>query len=332
MNDLPPNGWRRSDDGRWLPPDDGKEYGVPLHPPQIPPAGWYLDPGGSPGLLRYWDGSIWREEFHDSRTLLTGDSLVPLPVPRTQSGSPGRTYRSDLKWSANTLRASPYFVLVSVGLVAIFDLSSRGVIRPRAVSGLLSLVVEVFLIGFVGAQRVWFLRKLQGTRFEAREVWTVPWRFFGRFLCLSLLGTLLVIPVVVPLAIATAHDHTAATRNVPVSHWVTVGVVIGAFLVDVALTFVVPALALNVRSVKTSIRLGWNVTKSTWPTNAWYMFTPGATLVAIAAVLPNSVASSGVYLVVGVISALLNLWFKGAIVAFYVRSVSPASTDGSAYL
>jgi hypothetical protein len=215
-----------------------------------------------------------KEEFRHSGTRLTGDSFIPLPVPHAQSGSPGKTYRSDLKWSANTLRSSPYFVLVSVGLVALFDLSSRGVIRPRAVAGLLSFAIEVFLIGFVGAQRVWFLRKLQGARFEAREVWTVPWRFFGRFLCLALLGTLLVIPVVVPLTIATAHNRTTTTRDVQLSNWVTVGVVIGAFLVDVALTFVVPALALNVRSVKMSIRLGWNVTKSTWPTNAWYMFTP----------------------------------------------------------
>jgi hypothetical protein len=35
------------------------------------------------------------------------------------------------------------------------------------------------------------------------------------------------------------------------------------------------------------------------------------TLVAVAALLPESVASSGAYLVIGLISALLSLWFKG---------------------
>jgi hypothetical protein len=299
---------------------------------QLPPAGWYPDPGGSPGLLRYWDGSVWQEGLRHTGTRLPGDPAIPLPVPLAQTGSPWGTYRSDLKWSARTLRSSPYFVLVSVGLIALVDLGSRGVIRPRAVSGLLSFVVEVFFIGFVGAQRVWFLRKLRGARFEAGEVWTIPWQFFGRFLCLDLLGTILVVPIVIPLAVATAHRRTSTTTNVHLSPWVAVGVVIGAFLVDVALTFVVPALALNVRSVKTSIRLGWSVTKRTWPTNAWYVFAPGITLVAVAAVLPESVASSGIYLCIGVISALLSLWFKGAIVAFYVRSVEPASTDGSASL
>jgi hypothetical protein len=159
MSDLPPSGWRRSPDGTWSPPDDGKEYGVPLHSPHLPPAGWYLDPAGTPGLLRYWDGSTWQEQVRHSGTQLTGDPLVPLPVPHAQSGSPWSIYRSDLKRSASALRSSPYFVLMSVGLVAVFDLSSRGVIRPRAVAGLLSFAVEVFLIGFVGAQRVWFPAK-----------------------------------------------------------------------------------------------------------------------------------------------------------------------------
>ena len=299
---------------------------------QLPPAGWYPDPAGSPGLLRYWDGSVWKEGLRHTGARLPNSESIPVPVPQPQSGSPWVTYRSDLMWSARTLRSSPYFVLVSVGLVALFDLGARRAIPPRALSGLLSFAIEVFSIGFVGAQRVWFLRKLQGVRFEPREAWTVPWQFFGRFLCLDLLGAILVVPIVVPLAVATAHHRTNKTQSVHLSPWVTVGVVIGAFLVDVALTFVVPALAFNVRSVKAAIRLGWSITKSTWPTNVWYMFAPGITLVAVAAVLPSSVASSAPYVGIGALSALLNLWFKGAIVAFYVRSVPPASRDGSAFL
>src|ERR1700722_8305740 len=100
---------------------------------ELPPAGWYPDPAGAPGLLRYWDGSVWKEGLRHTGTRLPGDFLTPLPVPRAQSGSPWATYRSDLKCSARTLRSSPYFVLLSVGLVAVFDLSSRGVIRPRAI-------------------------------------------------------------------------------------------------------------------------------------------------------------------------------------------------------
>jgi membrane-anchored glycerophosphoryl diester phosphodiesterase (GDPDase) len=103
---------------------------------------------------------------------------------------------------------------------------------------------------------------------------------------------------------------------VNISLWFTVTVVIVSFLVDVALTFVVPALTLNVRSVRSALSLGWRVTRRTRPTNAWCIFAPGVTIVALAAVLPRSVASTGVYLGVGLLSTLIRLWFKGVIVAF----------------
>lgn len=34
---------------------------VPPPPPTLPPAGWHADPHGTPGLLRYWDGTQWTE-------------------------------------------------------------------------------------------------------------------------------------------------------------------------------------------------------------------------------------------------------------------------------
>jgi hypothetical protein len=97
---------------------------------QLPPAGWYPDPAGSPGLLRYWDGSDWGEGLRNTGTRLQSDPPISLPVPRAQPGSPWATYRSDLAWNARTLRSSPYFVLASVGLLAVVDLDTRGVIRP----------------------------------------------------------------------------------------------------------------------------------------------------------------------------------------------------------
>jgi hypothetical protein len=162
---------------------------------------------GVSGLRRYWDRAVWQAGLRHVGTELPGDSYGPLAVPQP----PWSNYRSDLRWSAKTLWESPYLVFVSLGLVVLFDLSVRQVIRPRGVAGVLDLAVEVFLVGFVGAQRVWFLRKLRGVRFEAAEVWTVPWRFFGRFLCLDLLGIILLIPIAIAVAVATAHHHARTT-------------------------------------------------------------------------------------------------------------------------
>jgi hypothetical protein len=217
-----------------------------------------------------------------------------------------------------------------VGITAVFDLSVRHLIGPTAISGLLALAVEVFLVGFVGAQRVWLYRTLSGSPFGSGEAWTLPWRFFGRFVCLGLLAALTLLPLLIPISIAENHHRSVSTTPVHLSPWWTVGVVVWSFLIDVALTFVVPALALNVRSVHDAIRLGWRMSRRTWPTNGWYMFAPGVTVVAFAAVLPRSLASGGVYVLVGLVSSVISLWFKGAIVAFYIRSITPASTDGSA--
>jgi uncharacterized protein len=42
-----------------------------------PPGGWYQDPVGAPGTLRYWDGSAWTEHIH----------IPGLPAPPPHSGT-----------------------------------------------------------------------------------------------------------------------------------------------------------------------------------------------------------------------------------------------------
>ncbi len=33
---------------------------------ELPPSGWYPDPYGVPGLLRWWDGSTWTQHTHQA--------------------------------------------------------------------------------------------------------------------------------------------------------------------------------------------------------------------------------------------------------------------------
>lgn len=336
----------------------------------LPPAGWYPDPTGGQGRLRFWDGSVWTEHLHGSASRPSHDApegwwqspegrwyppddgrrywaprtgvvdsagwdpslpvgwetAIPDPIP--QSGRPGTTYWSDLKWSARTLAASPWLVVLSVALVAMLDVGYRDV-RPVALTRFLTFVAEVFEVGFVGTQRVWFLRKERGGGVEPREVWSLSWRFFGRFLCLGLLFAVAFAIVLVPTAIATfPPGGTTTTTSVPGGF--TASLVGTTFVLDVVLTFVVPALALSTRSVRSAFRIGWRITASLWPTNLWYLFAPGITLLALAGALPRSLVSNGVAIVLGLIGALLGLWFKGANAAFYIRAMPPASSYGAA--
>lgn len=41
---------------------------------ELPPAGWYPDPYGTPDLLRWWDGSAWTQHTHASVTSDGGDA------------------------------------------------------------------------------------------------------------------------------------------------------------------------------------------------------------------------------------------------------------------
>lgn len=338
----------------------------------LPPAGWYPDPTGSPGGLRYWDGARWTEHRHDApsrpqhdapqgwtqgpdgrwqppgdgrtygiaRTEIQNSAWDPgmpsawptaISDPIPQSGRAWGTYRADLKWSARALVESPWLVVVTVAIYAVFELGARGV-RPVGLWIFITIAAEVFLIGFIGTQRVWFLRRARGVPITSAEVWSLSWRFFGRFLCLELLCAIPAALVVVPVEIANTHQVVSSTGVVTTTTdtgALTVAIVALSFVGDVFLTFVVPALALTTRSVSASIRLAWQVMKRSWPTNAWYLFAPGITLLALSGALPRSVLPTGAALVLSLFSAVVGLWFKGANVAFYMRSVPPVGVDGA---
>jgi len=159
------------------------------------------------------------------------------------------------------------------------------------------------------------------------EIWPMTLAFIPRFLALSLVtgvslvaATFVLLGLDLPLSFAS---HAAAHRSL--------GVLVGAcMLADVALTFVTPALALSVHSWREALRRGLRMLWETWPASALYAFTPGITIFALSAsASPKS--SDGTFDIglVAAAGAVLALWFKGAIVAFYVRR-HPGITDGGA--
>jgi hypothetical protein len=89
---------------------------------------------------------------------------------------------------------------------------------------------------------------------------------------------------------------------------------------DVALTFVVPALALTTRSVREALRIGMAMVRDAWPMSAWYVLAPGLTLTVLSNIADYAYRPNEALQVTLVVStAILALLAKGAIVAFYVR-------------
>lgn len=65
---------------------------IPVVTTPPPPPGWYPDPGGAPGVQRYWDGATWTQHTH------SGPIGVPTPA------SPQSTSRSN--WLPGSALAS----------------------------------------------------------------------------------------------------------------------------------------------------------------------------------------------------------------------------------
>ena len=232
-------------------------------------------------------------------------------------------FRRDLGQAAGVLVSDPLLpaltAVLTGGAVALGRLGHGWTV--------LMLPLDVFLLGFAGTQRVWFLRGFRFRSMNPGEIWPMTLAFIPRFLALSLVtGVSLVAATFVlqgldlPLSFAS---HAAAHRSL--------GVLVGAcLLADVALTFVTPALALSVYSWREALRRGLRMLWETWPASALYAFTPGITIFALSASAPPK-SSDGTFDIglVAAAGAVLALWFKGAIVALYVRR-HPGITDGGA--
>jgi hypothetical protein len=264
----------------------------------------------------------------DSDQVSDENQRVPvdsLPV----TGRPRTLYRTDLGWSARALVEAPGLVLSTVVLLLI----SEAAFRVQHVGLLIAIPIALVLAGFAGTQRVWFVRVMQGAqKLGGREVLVLTRSFIGRFVVLGLVASIPAFPIGFVLALLTwrtvaSGAHIAATPSIADR----ITLIAYSIALDVALTFVVPALALSFRSTKRALWTGLHVIRETWPQCAWYVIAPGLTLTAFTGVLPASVIGPWLALAMSIIGGILGLWFKGAVVAFYVRVHPAEGYDGAAY-
>jgi hypothetical protein len=193
------------------------------------------------------------------------------------------------------------------------------------------LPLDLFLLGFAGTQRVWFLRRFHFRSLDPDEIWSMTLAFVPRFLLLSLVtGVSLVALAFVLLGVGVPLTFVSRAAAHPARR--SLGVLLGlCLLADVALTFVTPALALSVHSWRKALRRGLRMLGETWPASALYALTPGIAIFALSASAPPK-SSDGTFEIalVAAAGAVLALWFKGAIVAFYVRRHPGGSDSGAA--
>jgi hypothetical protein len=243
-----------------------------------------------------------------------------------QAGSDSDSFFGDLRLALAAWITDPRLPLLTVVLV--FVTATPALVFPINVylgqaAVLVLLPVSLFLTGFYGTQRIWYLRIFRGGRLSTGELWSITWKLLPRYL---VLGVLCGIPylifgfAMVAVGIVFSVSFPAVLRGS--GNAIAHAVVLAAFFVavDLALTFVTPALAYTTSNPTEAVRIGLRMIRRTWPHAALYVLFPPLAF-QLGAYLPRALelAPRGVILAVIVIAGVANLAAKGATAAFYLR-------------
>jgi hypothetical protein len=241
----------------------------------------------------------------------------PSDAAAASSSEPG--FRDDLRLSLSAWRAAPAMPTLTAALAALASLPIVFAGHPGAATAtsFLLLPVSLFILGFRGTARVWFVRVWQGNAMSLGEVWTLSWRFLGRML---VLGLLVAIPYAAALGIFYGAIYPAGF-----SALTTLGIAggISTFLLDVALTFVVPAIVFTSPSAREACRIGLRMLKEHRRHALAYLLAPPLALAVVSRLIVRATPGGAVYLIEQVVIALLDVLFKGAITAYYLRHAPP---------
>jgi hypothetical protein len=233
-----------------------------------------------------------------------------------QERGPGRGgFRVDLAEAFRAWRSAPALPVVSA---LVWGVPSIGITSDWYALAVAPLVL--LLPGWAGAERVWYLRAFEGAPFPARTARRLTLAFLGRYLVLGLVAFLPV--ALVATAVASTSGDTALLVGV---------LTVGTLVVDVALTFVTPALAFSTRSVREALRRGIATIWESWPASAPYVLVPPLAVQVVARSLAGreggwTLAAASVFLPV-----LMTSLFRGATARFHLRR-HPAGLDGAAFL
>ena len=180
----------------------------------------------------------------------------------------------------------------------------------------------LFLCGWAGAERIFFLRHLEGKPVTLRHLLYLVKPFLGRFLTLAILFglSLSMLALVVAFLFGTS----------PKLHPTRFRVEMMCFIVaaDFVLTFVPAALTFTTRSVPRALRIGFGMIRQTWPRCALYVLCPPLALNLNRLAHPADLPMLQLLVAAGL--AVIALLAKGSTVAFYLRERTVSNDDGAA--
>lgn len=247
------------------------------------------------------------------------------------------SFKNDLARAIGVWAKAPLLPITSLSLgiiVNLYAILQSGSSNPGRALVLMAaypvlLLVSCFSLGWVGTERVWYLRGFREKSLRPAEAWTITWRFFPRYLVLGLVAGILIMPAAIwafssLLPQFADPDRTSVGTS---TQWDLLLEVPGRFLTlvvlmlvaDFLLTFVTPALAFTTRSVREALRIGIRMIFDEWPGSLWYVLIPPLAIWISVRLVPVSAQNYFASVIGTGLATLLNLWFKGGVAAFYLR-------------
>jgi len=249
--------------------------------------------------------------------------------PFPPESSPSRVgFVADVASAAKALLSQPSVPLVSLAVWLLPSVIIASTVPGhRSVGPVLAIMLAttVFQLGWYGAERVFFQRKLEGQPVALRHLVGLVRPFIGRFFVLGLPFAIMLI-VVFFGGLLSGHRP----RDIRTSVWFSVSMVVFSVAMDFALTFVTPALAYTTRSALRALGIGLAMIRQTWPRSGLYVLCPPLALNLLHLIYP--VSSPTVGLAISCVLVVLSLLAKGTIAAFYLRERGTYSDDGAAYI
>jgi hypothetical protein len=233
------------------------------------------------------------------------------------------SFREDVARAFGVWRAVPALPLLTITFAA---LAAWG--TSEWTGHILAALVSIVFLGWVGSERLWYLRAFTGRSLSVRAALSASFSYWPRLLCLSLLIGVVTIPLSIPItiaAISAGTDGKAAARSDLGIGWLLYSAVL-SLLIDFSLTFVTPALIYTSGRARDALTIGLGLLRTTWPHAAPYVLIPPLAVVILGRLSQGPVGAVGAIVIV--ISYTLNLLAKGATASYYLRLVPPVGPDG----
>ena len=221
---------------------------------------------------------------------------------------------TDFVWAARAVLHQPSVALVSIAVWVLPRLVFREQKRFWVI-GAVAFLYFLFMLGWLGVERMFFLRRREREAVTLRELLASLPFFIGRFFRLGLLVAIVWAPLILVFNHYAGHGPAAPHGSRSVARMIQLMTVIVPL--DVVLTFVPSALVYTTRSARQALRIGLSMIRQTWPRSGLYVLCPPLALNMLNTIYPTDIPAVGVVTTAAL--ALLALLAKGATAAFYLR-------------